>query len=46
MTENEVTVAAVEWDAYERDATDAIVGASDAAALDDARVRYLGRKSS
>jgi phenylalanyl-tRNA synthetase alpha chain len=45
LTENEVTVAAVDWDAYERDATDAIVGASDAAALDDARVRFLGRKS-
>ena len=45
MTENEVTVAAVDWDAYEREATDAIAGADGAADLDEARVRYLGRKS-
>jgi phenylalanyl-tRNA synthetase alpha chain len=45
LTENEVTVAAVDWEGYERDATDAIASASGAADLDEARVRYLGRKS-
>jgi phenylalanyl-tRNA synthetase alpha chain len=35
----------VDWDAYERDAADAIGRADGAAELDDARVRYLGRKS-
>jgi phenylalanyl-tRNA synthetase alpha chain len=45
LTENEVTVAAVDWEAYERDAADAVARSSDAAELDDARVRFLGRKS-
>jgi phenylalanyl-tRNA synthetase alpha chain len=45
LTEKEVTVAAVDWDAYGRDAADAIGSADDAGALDEARVRYLGRKS-
>ena len=45
MTENEVTVAAVDWEAHEREASEAIAGAETAAELDDARVRYLGRKS-
>ena len=45
MTDNEATVAAVDWEAYERDAVDEIVGADNAAELDDARVRFLGRKS-
>ncbi|HYT52507.1 MAG TPA: phenylalanine--tRNA ligase subunit alpha [Gaiellaceae bacterium] len=45
MTENEVTVAAVDWDAYEREASAAVAAASGPAELDDARVRYLGRKS-
>ena len=45
MTENEVTVAAVDWKAYEREAAEAIAGAATAGELDDARVRHLGRKS-
>jgi phenylalanyl-tRNA synthetase alpha chain len=45
LTDNEATVAAVDWEAYERDAIDEIAGACDAAELDDARVRFLGRKS-
>jgi phenylalanyl-tRNA synthetase alpha chain len=45
LTENEVTVAAVDWEAYERDATGVIASAKDAADLDEARIRYLGRKS-
>jgi len=45
LTKNEVTVAAVDWEAYEREADAAITAATTAAALDDARVRYLGRKS-
>ena len=45
MTENEVTVAAVDWEAYEREASAAVAVASSPAELDDARVRYLGRKS-
>jgi len=45
LTENEVTVAAVDWDAYEREASAAVAAASGPAELDDARVRYLGRKS-
>ena len=45
MTENEVTVAAVDWEAYEREASAAVAAASSPAELDDARVRYLGRKS-
>jgi len=45
LTENEVTVAAVDWEAYEREASDAVAAASGPGELDDARVRYLGRKS-
>jgi phenylalanyl-tRNA synthetase alpha chain len=45
LTENEVTVAAVDWEAYEREASAAVPAASSPAELDDARVRYLGRKS-
>jgi len=45
LTENEVTVAAVDWEAYEREASDAVAAASGRGELDDARVRYLGRKS-
>jgi phenylalanyl-tRNA synthetase alpha chain len=45
LTENEVTVAAVDWEAYERDASAAVAAASSPVELDEARVRYLGRKS-
>jgi phenylalanyl-tRNA synthetase alpha chain len=45
LTENEVTVAAVDWDAYAREADTAITAATTAEELEDARVRYLGRKS-
>jgi phenylalanyl-tRNA synthetase alpha chain len=45
LTENEVTVAAVDWEAYAREADSAIDAATTAGELDDARVRYLGRKS-
>jgi len=45
LTENEATVAAVDWEAYEREASAAVVAASGPAELEDARVRYLGRKS-
>jgi len=45
LTENEATVAAVDWEAYEREANAAVAAASRPAELDDARVRYLGRKS-
>jgi phenylalanyl-tRNA synthetase alpha chain len=45
LTENEVTVAAVDWEAYEREASAAVAAASGPPELDDARVRYLGRKS-
>jgi len=45
LTANEVTVAAVDWEAYEREASAAVAAASSPAELDDARVRYLGRKS-
>jgi phenylalanyl-tRNA synthetase alpha chain len=40
-----VTVAAVDAEALEREAQGAIAAAATRAALDDARVRYLGRKS-
>jgi len=40
-----VTVAAVDVEALEREAQGAIAAASTRAALDEARVRYLGRKS-
>jgi phenylalanyl-tRNA synthetase alpha chain len=45
LTENEATVAAVDWEAYEREASAAVAAASTPAELDDARVHYLGRKS-
>jgi phenylalanyl-tRNA synthetase alpha chain len=45
LTENEVTVAAVDWEAYEREASAAVAAASSPVELDEARVRYLGRKS-
>ena len=45
MTDNEATVAAVDWEAYEREATTTVAAASSAAELEDARVRYLGRKA-
>jgi phenylalanyl-tRNA synthetase alpha chain len=45
LTENEATVAAVDWEAYERDASAAVDAANGPAELDDARVHYLGRKS-
>jgi phenylalanyl-tRNA synthetase alpha chain len=45
LTRNEATVAAVDWEAYEREASAAIGAATRPSALDDARVRYLGRKS-
>ena len=45
MTANEVTVAAVDWEAYESEARAAVAAASSPGELDDARVRYLGRKS-
>ena len=45
MTENEVTVAAVDWEAYEREADTAIEAGTTPTGLDEARVRYLGRKS-
>ena len=45
MEKRSVTVAAVDVEALEREAQGAIAAASTRAALDDARVRYLGRKS-
>jgi phenylalanyl-tRNA synthetase alpha chain len=45
MEKRSVTVAAVEADALQREAESAIAGASTSEELDDARVRYLGRKS-
>jgi phenylalanyl-tRNA synthetase alpha chain len=45
LTDNEATVAAVDWEAYEREASAAIGAAASSAELDDARVRFLGRKS-
>jgi len=45
LTANEVTVAAVDWEAYESEASAAVAAASSLSELDDARVRYLGRKS-
>jgi phenylalanyl-tRNA synthetase alpha chain len=35
----------VDWEAYERDASAEVAGASSPAEVDEARVRYLGRKS-
>jgi len=45
LTDNEATVAAVDWEAYEREASAAVAHAADPAGVEDARVRYLGRKS-
>jgi len=45
LTENEATVAAVDWEAYEREASAALAAANSPPELDGARVRYLGRKS-
>jgi phenylalanyl-tRNA synthetase alpha chain len=45
LTDNEATVAAVDWEAYEREASAAIGAAPSPSELDNARVRYLGRKS-
>jgi phenylalanyl-tRNA synthetase alpha chain len=45
MANRSVTVAAVDVEALEREAQGAIAAASTRAALDDARVHYLGRKS-
>ena len=45
MTDNKATVAAVDGEAYEREASAAVGAASNPTELDDARVRYLGRKS-
>jgi len=45
LTDNEATVAAVDWEAYEPEADAAVAAATSPTELDDARVRYLGRKS-
>jgi phenylalanyl-tRNA synthetase alpha chain len=45
MEKRSVTVAAVDVDALERDAQGAIAAAATPEELEDARVRYLGRKS-
>ena len=45
MEKRSVTVAAVDVEALEREAQGAIAAASTRAALDQARVRYLGRRS-
>jgi phenylalanyl-tRNA synthetase alpha chain len=45
LTENEATVAAVDWEAYEREASAAVAASAGPAELDDSRVQYLGRKS-
>jgi phenylalanyl-tRNA synthetase alpha chain len=45
VSKRSVTVAAVDVEALEREAQGAIAAASTRAALDDARIRYLGRKS-
>jgi phenylalanyl-tRNA synthetase alpha chain len=45
MKKRSVTVAAVDAEALQREAESAIAAASTAEELDDARVRYLGRKS-
>jgi len=45
LTENDVTVAAVNWEAYEREASAEVAAAQSPAEVDEARVRYLGRKS-
>jgi phenylalanyl-tRNA synthetase alpha chain len=45
VTDNEATVAAVDWEAYEGEASAAVANAGAPAEVEDARVRYLGRKS-
>ena len=45
MEKRSVTVAAVDVEALEREAQGAIAAASTRAALDEARIRYLGRRS-
>jgi len=45
LTVNEATVAAVDWEAYEPEASAAVAAATSPTELDYARVRYLGRKS-
>ncbi len=45
MKKRSATVAAVDVEALEREASTAISSASTSAELDEARVRYLGRKS-
>jgi phenylalanyl-tRNA synthetase alpha chain len=45
LTDNEATVAAVDWEAYEPEANAAVAAATIPTELDDARIRYLGRKS-
>ena len=45
MSKRSVTVAAVDVEALEREAQGAVAAATTPAALEDARVRYLGRKS-
>jgi phenylalanyl-tRNA synthetase alpha chain len=45
MDERSATVAAVDVEALEREAQGAVAAASDATELDEARVRFLGRKS-
>jgi phenylalanyl-tRNA synthetase alpha chain len=45
LTDNEATVAAVDWEAYEPEANAAVAAATSPTELDDARVHYLGRKS-
>src|SRR5262249_61141358 len=45
VSKRSVTVAAVDVEALEREAQGAVAAASTPAALDEARIRYLGRKS-
>jgi len=45
MEKRSVTVAAVDVEALEREATSAISGAATPAELDEVRIRFLGRKS-
>jgi phenylalanyl-tRNA synthetase alpha chain len=45
VSKRSVTVAAVDVEALEREAQGAVAAASTQAALEEARVRYLGRKS-
>jgi phenylalanyl-tRNA synthetase alpha chain len=45
MEKRSATVAAVDVEALEREATSAISGAATAAELDEVRIRFLGRKS-